>query len=344
MLVHEDVLREAHGFDEAMDRVGKQWEKKQYRSLNAAASSALVEELAAAKAEVGSPEAAPQFRGLSAAADGAGGADIGSVRPFDADVASMAFLAEYLAARGGSAAMVDGWYSKTFTWPGMPGKASNTVYYHPNGEAFNSHKEVARHLGLISERPKEPAPQPYAVVEPARSTAPPPPSRCRPARSSRRRRAAARRRRAAATRMRCRSTSRSPPTRQPAKRKRAEPAPAPSASARAAEAKAEAEGRQRERGLPGYDEAGRPHLRSCGPVGGEQEVRRAAAAAGSSRGTSADKLTSYFADKAKDWRRDVSAASSLPDLAKQLRALRMGLPDGSVVDGWEDGEDSHRDG
>ena len=84
----------------------------------------------------------------------------------DADVASMAFLAEFLETRGGSAAMVDGWYSKTFTRPGTA--STYGVYYHPNGEAFNSHKEVARHLGLISERPKESAPQPKPVVEPAR--------------------------------------------------------------------------------------------------------------------------------------------------------------------------------
>ena len=155
-----------------MDR----WEKKKKARAASAASSALVEELAAAKAEVGSPEAAPKYRGLSAAADGAGGADVGSVRPLDADVASMAFLAEYLETRGGSASMVDGWYSKTFTRPGMPGKASTyNVYYHPNGEAFSSHKEVARHLGLISERPKESRRRSRSrSSSPPASTAPPP--------------------------------------------------------------------------------------------------------------------------------------------------------------------------
>ena len=63
--------------------------------------------------------------------------------------AQLAALAEYLEACGGSASMVDGWYTKTETRStGSTAGTYDTYFFHPSGKRFRSRAEIARYFEL----------------------------------------------------------------------------------------------------------------------------------------------------------------------------------------------------
>ena len=66
--------------------------------------------------------------------------------------AQLAALAEYLEACGGSASMVDGWYTKTETRStGSTAGTYDTYFFHPSGKRFRSRAEIARYFRLSAQ-------------------------------------------------------------------------------------------------------------------------------------------------------------------------------------------------